>query len=142
MIQLYFLSILCNGLSGYIFFSDGNSEAGESGESIDKSMKLSIKNPMFILILGILSVVTGVLKLLLPFENKFPFFGDLAPAVAGVTAGLLLIFGINRQDTSSVSSERTPGSLGENLPRIRKPLGLGLLACAILHFLFPQALFL
>jgi hypothetical protein len=105
-------------------------------------MKFSIKNPIFIHVLGILSIVVGVLKLLSPFENKFPFIGDLAPAVAGVAAGLLLIFGINRQDTSSVSRERTPGSLGESLPRVRKPLGLGLLACAVLHFLFPQALFL
>jgi hypothetical protein len=139
MIQLYFLSILCNGIGGYIFFSGSN---GEAGESIDKSMKFSVGNPMFIHVLGILSIVIGVLKLLSPFENKYPFFGDLAPALAGVASGLFLIFGINRQDTSSVSRERTPGSLGESLPRIRKPLGLGLLICALLHFLFPQALFL
>jgi hypothetical protein len=139
MIQLYFLSILCNGISGYIFFSGGNSEAGES---IDKGMKFSLWNPVFNHVLGILSVVVGVLKLLSPFENKYPFFGDLAPALAGIAAGLLLIFGINRQDASSVSRESAPESLGENLPRIRKPLGLGLLVCALLHFLFPQALFL
>jgi uncharacterized membrane protein HdeD (DUF308 family) len=97
---------------------------------------------MFILVLGILSVVTGVLKLLSPFENRYPFFGDLAPALAGIAAGLFLIFGINRQDASSVFHERKLDRLGESLPRVRKPLGLGLLACAVLHFLFPQALFL
>jgi hypothetical protein len=139
MIQLYFLSILCNGIGGYIFFSGGK---GEAGESIDKSMKFSAENPMFILVLGILSVVVGVLKLLSPFDNKYPFFGDLAPAVAGVASGLFLIFGINRQNAPSAFHEGTPDRLGESLPRIRKPLGLGLLACALLHFLFPQALFL
>jgi hypothetical protein len=139
MIQLYFLSILCNGIGGYIFFSGGN---GETGESVDKSMKFSVRKPMFILVLGISSVVVGVLKLLLPFGNKYPFFGDLTPALAGIASGLFLIFGINRQDSSSAFNEKTFDRLGENLPRIRKPLGLGLLACAILHFLFPQALFL
>jgi uncharacterized membrane protein HdeD (DUF308 family) len=139
MIQLYFLSILCNGIGGYIFFSGGS---GEAGESAGKSVKLSVRNPVFVMVLGVLSVVTGVLKLLSPFDNRYPFFGDLAPALAGVASGLFLIFGINRQDASSAFHDGTPESLGESLPRVRKPLGLGLLACAVLHFLFPQALFL
>ena len=134
MIQLYFLSILCNGLSGYILFS------GDSGESIEKSMRLSLQNPTFNLVLGILSIVTGFLKLLSPFENRIPIFGDMIPALAGVIAGFLLTFGIYRQNSSS--TEGTLGHLGEKLLLVRKPLGLGLLAVALLHFLFPQALFL
>ncbi|MDR2953225.1 MAG: hypothetical protein LBU82_08295 [Treponema sp.] len=138
MIQLYFLSILCNAASGYIFFRGG----GEAGESVEKSMKFSAENPVFILVLGVLSIIVGVLKLLSPFDNRYPFFGDLAPAIAGVAAGLFLIFGVNPRAESSAFHDKTLESLGEKLPRVRKPLGLGLLACALLHFLLPQALFL
>lgn len=133
MIQLYFLSILCNGLSGYILF------AGNENESINKIEALN--NPTFHLTLGILSIVTGVLKLLSPAMDKFPIFGDLLPAAGGVIAGLMMIFGISRQDKPSPSPDSLE-ALGTSLLRFRKPLGLGLLATALLHFLLPGALFL
>jgi len=140
MIQLYFLSILCNGLAGYILFRQ--KEEGTDTEGI----RFSIGNPTFHLVLGIISAVTGVLKLLSPVENKYPLLGDLLPAAAGVMAGLMLIFGIYRQDVSAASSQDTEkGSLdviGANLLQFRKAIGLALISVAILHFLFPLALFL
>jgi len=140
--QLYFLSILCNGLSGYILFS------GNRGAEIDNGVHFSINNPTFHLVLGILSAVTGVLKLLSP-SMGIPILGDLVPAAAGVAAGLLLIFGIYRRDasssTDSADSTETTGkldNLGGSMMRFRKTIGLGLLAIALIHFLFPQAIFL
>jgi uncharacterized membrane protein HdeD (DUF308 family) len=133
MIQLYFLSILCNSLCGYILF-DGN-----EGENLKKNETLN--NPTFLLVLGILSIVTGVLKILSPTMDRLPILGDFVPAVAGIAGGLLMVFGISRKEKSSPS----PGSLevlGVSLLRFRKPLGLGLLAAALLHFLFPNAIFL
>jgi len=138
--QLYFLSILCNGLSGYILFSvNGETE-------VEKGVHFSIKNPTFHLVLGILSAVTGILTLLSPFVG-IPILGDLIPAAAGVTAGLLLIFGIYRRNTSadSTDSEVSDGTLdrlGGSLLRFRKTIGLGLMVIALVHFLFPQAIFL
>jgi hypothetical protein len=134
MIQLYFLSILCNGLCGYLLF------AGSDEQEIDKS-RLSLNNPTVHLVLGILSAVTGVLKLLSPI--KYIFFGDLLPAVAGILAGFLLIFGLYRQDTYAMTdSHKSLDSLAANLLKLRKPIGLALLAIALLHFLFSEALFL
>jgi len=136
MVQLYFLSILCNALSGYVLF------AGNDNETSEKPLKFT-DNPTFNLVLGILSAVTGVLKLLSPTVDKIPILGDLVPAITGIAAGLVLIFGIYRQNTSSVStSTNSLDSLAGTLLAFRKPLGLGLLAVALLHFLFPQALFL
>ena len=130
MIQLYFLSILCNSLCGYILF-DGNEEG--SKPKID-----ALNNPTFQLVLGIVSIVTGVLKFLSP--TRIIILGDLLPAVAGIVGGFLMIFGVSRKD-----SPPAPGSLeiiSKNLLQFKKPIGLGLLAAAALHFLFPNWLFL
>jgi hypothetical protein len=137
MIQLYFLSILCNGLCGYIFFT-GNDD------STDRSIKFSFDNPANYLVLGIISAITGFLKLLSPTENNVPIIGDIVPALAGIIAGFVLVFGIYRQDTTSSDIETggTLNRLGEKLLKHRKMLGLALLVTALLHFLFPQALFL
>jgi hypothetical protein len=134
MIQLYFLSVLCNGLSGYLLF------AGNENDAVEKSR---FSNPTSHLVLGILSAVVGVLKLLSPTLETTFFFGDIFPAVGGIAAGYLLIFGIYRQDSFSTSPPQ--GSLdkfGVNLLRFRKFIGLGLIAVAVLHFLFAKIIFL
>jgi hypothetical protein len=140
MIQLYFLSILCNGLSGYILFA--GSEGGTSENS-----RFSLNGPTFHLVLGIMSAATGILKLLSPSPltdgKVILLFGDLVPAAAGVIAGLLLIFGIYRQDKSTVSeTTKTLDAAAASLLHFRKSIGIGLLAVSLVHFLFPQALFL
>ena len=138
MNQLYFLSILCNGLGGYIIFTTGQDQA------VEKPSILSIKSPTFHLILGIVSISVGVLKLLWPFDSKLFILGDFIPAIAGVINGFLLIFGIYRKETSlsSIEAMKTMDHLGENLLVFKKSLGLALMLVALLHFLFPQALFL
>jgi hypothetical protein len=142
MIQLYFLSILCNGLSGYILFA--GSESGDAeADSIEKSIRFSLNTPTFHLVLGILCAVTGILKLLSPTMDGILLLGDLIPAAAGVLAGILLIFGIYRQDISAAPDN--PGALdrlGISLLKFRRTVGFGLIIVAFLHFLFPQALFL
>jgi hypothetical protein len=138
MVQLYFLSILCNALSGYVLFAGNDNETSEKPSSF-------ADNPTFTLVLGILSAVTGVLKLLSPTVDKIPILGDIVPAISGVAAGFVLIFGIYRQNTPSASistSTNSLDSLAQTFLSFRKPLGLGLLAVALLHFLFPDALFL
>ena len=138
MMQLYFLSILLNGLSGYFLFTGIFDESETFGEKI----RLSATNPTFQLVMGILCIVIGVLKLLSPID-RFPVLGDLVPALAGVVAGFILIFGVYRKNTSSVSE--ASGALektGEKLLRYRKVFGIGLLVVALLHFIFPAALFL
>jgi len=135
MIQLYFLSILCNGLSGYLLF------AGNENQAIEKTR---FSNPTYHLVLGILSAVVGFLKLLSPNAEKFLILGDLLPAAGGVLAGFLLIFGIYRQESLSASQtqESSLDKYGSNLLHFRKSIGLGLLAIALVHFLFPETLFL
>ena len=142
MMQLYFLSILCNGLCGYILFSGSNGE-NEPIEISAGKRRFSLLNPIFHLVLGVLSAVTGVLKLLSPAGKQIPILGDLVPAAACMAAGFIMIFGIYRREvSSSLTEDGQLDRIGENFLRYRKALGLALLAVAVLHFLFPQALFL
>ena len=135
---MYFLSILCNALSGYILLTDSDNVTGEKSN-------FSISNPVFYLVLGIVNAVVGILKLLSPthkldYTSGVFFLGDLLPAAAGIAAALMLIFGIYRNDNSAKSGELE--RIGVNLLVFRKPIGIGLLVIALLHFLFGQLLFL
>jgi hypothetical protein len=143
MRQLYFLSILCNGLCGYILFAgneDGESE-DSAADSIGRSIRFSLNTPTFHLVLGILCSVIGILKLLSPVvdegKSTIYVFGDFLPVAAGVIAGIILIFGIYRQDISA--APENPGTLdrlGVSLLNFRKPVGIGLISVAVLHFIF------
>jgi hypothetical protein len=136
MIQFYFLSILLNGLAGYILAFGGD----EPEASIEAGVKPSLNNGTFRLILGILAVVTGVLKLLSPTEGDIPVVGDLIPALLGLGAGCILLFGYYRE-RSTLESENM-NRAAEAVGRHEKWIGFVLLGSAALHFLFPKALFL
>jgi hypothetical protein len=136
MIQFYFLSILLNGLTGYML----GFGADEPDGSITASVRPSLSNDTFRLILGILAAVTGLLKLLSPTEGDIPVIGDLIPALLGLGAGFILVFGYYRE-RSTVEAENV-NRLADFLDRHKKWIGFVLLAATALHFLFPKALFL
>jgi len=137
MIQLYFLSIVCNAITGYLLFL-------EEGE--DKKPIVPFNTPTFYLVLGILSGVTGILKLLSPIPSSINavrgvlIFGDFIPAVAGIAAGIVLIFGLYRKDGNNGTGFLD--RVGVSLLALKRPLGLGLLATALVHFIFGEILFL
>ncbi|MDR2478611.1 MAG: hypothetical protein LBD48_04780 [Treponema sp.] len=139
MIQFYFLSIIFNGLSGFLLIMGENT----NGFSIESSMKFSPASSTFRLVLGFLTGATGILKLLSPSEKPL-ILGDLIPALAGIAAGFILIFGFYREHASSGGLENggSLDRLGDAFLRYRKLAGAGLLAVALLHFLFPTVLFL
>jgi len=136
MEQLYFLSIVLNGFAGFLFlFGD----LGEN-DSAEGSKKFAFVGSGFRLIMGILALITGILKLLYPMEVLI--FGDLLPALAGVTAGFMLIYGFYRERSSHVDSEEKINHFGEVFLHYKKAIGIVLLVAALLHFLLPRALFL
>jgi uncharacterized membrane protein HdeD (DUF308 family) len=137
MPQLYFLSIVFNGLVGLLFifgdFRKTNSEEQKTPFSFDSDG--------FRLVLGILTAVTGVLKLFSPVKN-IPILGDLLPAVAGIIAGFVLIFGFYRNHSSNVETEGTVSHFGEFFLLHQKTAGVTLLAIALLHFIFGPSAFI
>jgi uncharacterized membrane-anchored protein len=99
-----------------------------------------LDNETIRLVLGILTLVSGLLKLLSSIQGDIPVIGDLLPAVLGLLAGFILIFDYYRTKTSigSEKSELIEGIIEKN----KRWLGFVTIASAILHFLFPTVLFL
>jgi hypothetical protein len=137
MVQLYLLSVLLNGVTAFLFiFGD----FGES-DSVEKSMKFSLFGSGFRLILGILTAFTGIMKLFLPMEGM-PILGDLIPALAGIGGSFMLLFGFYREHKVGDDRENDLDRIGDAFIRYRKVAGFALAAIAVLHFIFPKALFL
>lgn len=138
MIQLYFLSIVFNGLAGFLFVF-GDSEDNNADENNKKN---SVFGDGLRLILGILASITGILKLLLPMSG-IPILGDLLPGLACITAGFMLIYSFYRERSSgAIDSDERINHFGEIILHHRKFAGIVLLAAAVLHFLFPNAFLL
>jgi len=138
MVQLYFLSVLFNGFSAYTLIA----RDGWESDTIQPGANFSPRNDTFRLVLGILTAVTGLLKLLSPYSTSIPFFGDLIPAVGGLAAGFLLVFEFFKDHVHSIDTESKFGRFGEAFMKWKKSVGFILLVSVVLHFLFPQALFL
>ena len=138
MIQLYFLSVLFNGLIGFLLVFENPAENG----SIENSTKFSLNSGSFRLILGILSAMTGILKLFSPIFNRVYILGDLFPALGGIAAGFILIFEFYRNHSSKIEYEGQLDRIGNVFLRYKKMTGFALIALAVLHFIFPTALFL
>jgi hypothetical protein len=139
MIQLYLLSIILNGLIGFLLVLGDTLE----GASPEKGFKMFLSSWGFRLVLGILAAITGVLKFLSPINNTTPILGDMLPALAGLAAGFTLIFGFYRENSAkSGAADGKLDRVGDTFLQNRKVVGISLLVIAVLHFLFPTALFL
>jgi hypothetical protein len=143
MLQLYLMSVVLNGIAGFWFIFG---EIGES-DSVEKSMKFSFFGSGFRLILGILTALIGILKLFLPVKSVsagtgIPILGDFLPALMGIAGGLILLFGFYREHKTVYNGENDLDRIGDAFIRYRKVTGFTLIVISVLHFIFPEALFL
>jgi hypothetical protein len=137
MIQFYFLSIFLNALSGYVLaFSPDVDDV----DAMENKFRIPIYKESFRLVLGVLTILTGLLKILSAIQGDVPVIGDLFPALAGFLAGFILIFEYYRS-RSSIEPEHTE-KIEQHLIKNKKWVGFLTLAAAVLHFLFPTVLLL
>jgi hypothetical protein len=131
MPQIYFFSILCNALSGFVLLTDGLEDDGDGGGFF--------KNQTFRLCLGAITALTGLLKLLSVMPGNYPIVGDIVPALGGLTAGAALLYEFYK-------AHATTGGLDAGLSLFfnthKKAVGIAVIVSALLHFFFPTALFL
>jgi hypothetical protein len=94
------------------------------------------------LVIGCVSFITGILKILSPAPANLPVVGDLFPALAGLAGGFILAFDFYRNKASESAAidymERIASLIGRN----RKIMGFVCITAATLHFVFYQILFL
>jgi len=132
MLQFYFLSVFLNVLAGYLlFFWDDDITTEGKGNYF-------LQGDTFILIVGILSAITGLVKLFSPVGGALPIIGDLLPAATGVICGFVLLFCYYRRRKTIEDSEHTQKIEGM-LIRNKKILGATAFVVAVLHFLLPGA---
>jgi len=159
MLQFYFLSILLNLLAGLIFIyaaGEGDKEPSDFGDYEEKSTEsdseaektpglLNLASPFLgdktlQLVVGILSGLTGLMKLLSPIQYDIVVVGDLIPALAGITACAVLLLDWY-QDRSEMELS-LPEVLQTFYTSGRKYVGIFCIIAAFLHFIFPRVLFL
>ena len=136
MLQFYFLSIVMNALAGYILIT-----GDKDGQGLVFKSGLSLKDETFMLVVGIISAFTGLMKLLSVVEGDVPVIGDLFPALTGFLAGFILIFEHYRSRTSLENSDNVE-KVDRLLVANKKVIGTAALVAAVLHFLFPRVLLL
>lgn len=124
MMQVYFLSVLLNAVTGAILIMGSNRP-----DSL-------FSNKSFRLATGILAVVIGFLKLFIVVQPDIIIFGDLLPVIAGIAGGANILIDYCRE-YSSVEI-----NLSEFFTKLfvtgRKYVGILCVIVAVLHFLFPR----
>ena len=133
MVQFYFLSVLCNCIAGYMFAFSSDQDI--AADNIKPNEKFGFLNKNFLLILGIITFITGVFKLITPFHSKVPVFGDLIPAVAGIVSGFCLLLDYYNDVTTVPIA--LPEKLDSILVKSRRYVGIIVMASAVIHFLVP-----
>ncbi|MBI9103383.1 MAG: hypothetical protein JEY99_13275 [Spirochaetales bacterium] len=135
MIQFFFLSVLLNVVGGALLASDFLNE---------KLPVISWLNDPFRdmansrLILGILSIIVGIFKLLSVISGDVKIVGDLLPALSGLLVGFGLLVEYYRTRTD-VQTENNINTILDNYKHI---FGTAAIGVGILHFFFPRVLFL
>jgi hypothetical protein len=124
MLQFYFLSVFFNLIAGFVLVND-------TKEIIDLAI---LKDKTFRIVLGAICAVTGVIKLFVVVHSSAVIVGDLLPAIAGMIAGLCLIIQDNQ--------EKLPAWFNRIFMTNKLIVGFACLGIALLHFVFPGALFL
>ena len=129
MLPVYFLSILFNGLAGLVFVI-GKEEAESGG------LSLSLNNETVRFGIGILTFVTGILKILSPVAGNIPVAGDLLPALTGIAGGLILVSEFYRNRITSSSALDYMEKITALLLFNRKIVGFICIGVAVIHLIF------
>ena len=141
MVQFYFLAVVCN-LLGALFLISGKNLASSDETDDEKKGTLTglplIDDLPVRLTAGLVTLFTGIIKLLSPFSG-IPFFGDFIPAVTCLMCGTTLLLEYYAVKTS-------PDTISEPVMNFfvcsRKITGFACLATAALHFVMPQVILL
>ena len=136
MIQFYFLSIVLNLVSGFVLAGDNlGQKVGAAASLRDYFTERGTAK----LVLALLTMVTGLFKILSVTRGDVVVVGDLLPALVGISMGGIL--GLEYYTGKSSETEELGPFFGF-LVKNRQIIGYAGIIVAIVHFLFPGVLFL
>ncbi len=137
MPQLYFLSVFANLVTGLLLAAD---YLGQKTAFFAEWKKL-LENRVAEILFGLGAAAIGILKLIIfsPGETV-AVVGDLVPALTGLVLGAVLLGQAFRARVEKA------GQKAERVARAvigyQVPIGIFGMVVAVVHFLFPQVLFL
>ena len=131
MLQFYLISVSLNALAGYFLFFHSDSEVSETQTGF------SLHNVTVKLIVGILSAITGIVKLLSPIQG-IAVIGDFFPAVSGIFCGFILIYEFYKNRSTIDEDSDRPDKVSGIILSNKKYIGAAALIFAVLHFIFPR----
>ncbi len=137
MIQIYFLSILSNLLAGLVLSSEHYSEKFEGFAAVRDFFS---GKPGLRVTIGIVSFITGFLKLLSVTKGDVPVVGDILPALSGLVLGVGLLF--DRYKERSTVPSKALETADKILLRHKSIYGSVGILVAVLHFLMPRIVLL
>lgn len=137
MMQIYFLSVICNFISGIALSYDSLNEKLPVSKVFNPEL---FKSNTFRIIFGIITFIVGLLKLLSATKGDIPVAGDLVPALLGMFLGVSLVVQYY-QSKSDVQSEAVD-KLDNIFVKNQSTFGIAGVVVSILHFLIPGVLFL
>lgn len=135
MIQFYFLSILFNLMAGYTLVYSEPEKL-----SATNPFSALIQNETVKLLLGVLTFISGFLKILSSVRGDIPVIGDILPALCGLAAGFTLL--LDYFKSRSTLAEAGTGIVYTVFHTNAKWIGIAAIISAVLHFVFPTVLLL
>jgi purine-cytosine permease-like protein len=137
MFQIYFLTVLTNILAGLTISSKFLSSKIEGFQVFSDKME----NRLFRVILGSVTLLTGLFSLLNHSDVSIAILGNLVPAVTAMAMGLILIIyyffsGGDQEENHFVQKVKDMTEKYGNI------LGIAGIIVGLIHFLIPTALFL
>lgn len=118
--------------------SNKESKAARIGKMI--SSNAFFDDLTFRLVIGILTGLVGIMKLISVVQNDVPVIGDLLPALAGIAGSICMLLEYWKQ--RSEGRRIVPDAIVHLFENGRKYIGVFCIVAGLLHFVFPKVLFL
>ena len=137
MFQIYLLTVLTTLLAGLAL------AAGFLAERFPRISDFTefTANAVYRLIVGVLSLLIGVINAFSTYPGDIAVLGELFPSLAGLTAGILLIVQFITSKSDEGSASRA-ADLADRVERFSGPytaaVGLAVMIVGILHAILPE----
>ncbi len=136
MVQFYFLSIFVNFIGGLLL---ANEVIKKQFPKLDALQELFAAQN-FILSFSIISAVTGVFKIISVYDGDVPVIGDMIPALLSILIAVFLF--LNWQKNKEVEINPTLEKTDSLIEKYRNIIGIAAIVISLLHFFFPDVLFI